>query len=162
MTIPLKPEASPWYADGSDKVCTKCRRLLPESAFPFKYKKLNLLHTHCNACQSPMRRASYEKRRDYYLGRISERQRELLVWLEELKSAAACSRCGFSHPAAIQFHHRNPLEKDVEISIAVRNGWGKTHLLRELEKCDILCANCHFILHWEQRRALSDVPAGDV
>ncbi|HZU11296.1 MAG TPA: hypothetical protein VFB58_00505 [Chloroflexota bacterium] len=151
MTAPLHPEMSAWYANGSDKVCTKCGRRLPESAFSFKYKKLNLLHTNCRSCQVPMRHAAYEKNKLYYQGKIEQRQRELLVWFEEFKRSLSCIRCGFSHPAAIQFHHRDRRKKDVEVYIAVRRGWSKEHILREIEKCDPLCANCHFIEHWMER-----------
>ena len=57
-----------------------------------------------------------------------------------------CSRCGYNeHYAALQFHHVNPEEKDV--------GWNKLRLRSwekidaELEKCEILCANCHAVEH---------------
>jgi hypothetical protein len=153
VVAPLHPKASTWYADGSDKICSKCGRLLPESEFAFKYKQLNLLHTNCRACQRPMRHAAYERNKKYYQSKIYDRQRELLIWFEGLKSSVSCLRCGFSHPAAIQFHHRDPKQKDMEIYLAVRKGWGKERILRELEKCDPLCANCHFIVHGEQRQA---------
>jgi hypothetical protein len=153
VVAPLHPETSPWYANGRDKTCTKCGRELPESNFSFKYKSLNLLHNNCKACQSPMRRASYQKKREYYQGRINQRQKEILVWFEELKSSLSCAQCGFSHPAALQFHHRIPRDKDLEIYLAVRKGWGKEHILREIAKCIPLCANCHFILHWEERQS---------
>ena len=155
MVAPLHPEASYRYADGADKVCTKCGKQLPESEFSFKYKQLNLLHNNCRSCQRPMRHAAYEKNKQYYYDRITQRQRELLEWFEGKKSSLCCARCGFSHPAAIQFHHRNPREKDMEIYTAVRKGWGKERILRELEKCEPLCANCHFILHWEERHTRS-------
>lgn len=100
-----------------------------------------------------MRHAAYEKKKQLYKTKIYQRQRELLDWFEELKPPISCVRCGFHHPGAIQFHHRDPRQKDMEIYAAVRKGWGKERILQELEKCEPLCANCHFILHWEERRA---------
>jgi hypothetical protein len=54
-----------------------------------------------------------------------------------------CSRCGYDKCIrALEFHHRDPSLKEFDI-----NGrgssieWGR--LQNELDKCDILCANCH-------------------
>jgi hypothetical protein len=99
-----------------------------------------------------MRRASYQKKAPYYRARIADRQSELLGWLESLKAGRSCSRCGFSHPAVLQFHHRDPAAKKVEVAAAARQGWSRSRILAEIAKCDLLCANCHFIVHWEEKR----------
>jgi hypothetical protein len=57
-----------------------------------------------------------------------------------------CERCGFSDPRALVFHHKNPDEKLFQISQAV-NKCGKDRLKREIEKCEVICANCHLIEH---------------
>ncbi len=56
-----------------------------------------------------------------------------------------CLHCGFDgHPAAFDFHHRDPTQKDFMISSA-NAGWER--LKTELDKCDLLCANCHRVVH---------------
>jgi hypothetical protein len=65
-----------------------------------------------------------------------------------------CIKCGNDHPAVLDFHHRNPEEKEFAISKMIRNRSSKEMLLKEIEKCDILCSNCHRIHHWEERQAL--------
>lgn len=65
----------------------------------------------------------------------------------------ACTRCGLrlenSHYSVFEFHHRNSLNKEYS--------WNKLRLfsdrriLLELNKCDLLCANCHRITHSELR-----------
>jgi hypothetical protein len=70
-----------------------------------------------------------------------------VAWFAELKVQLACSRCGEDHPACLQFHHRDPKAKDVSVANAVRRGWSRERILRELAKCDVLCANCHFKHH---------------
>jgi hypothetical protein len=54
-----------------------------------------------------------------------------------------CSVCGYSRcMRALEFHHRNPGEKSFGISSNVSNRtWEK--LVEELDKCILLCANCH-------------------
>jgi hypothetical protein len=47
----------------------------------------------------------------------------------------------------LEFHHRNPAEKDEDIARAVQAGWALERLQAEVAKCVVLCANCHRKLH---------------
>jgi len=76
----------------------------------------------------------------------ARRRREIAAWYVELKSRLACV-CGESHPACIQFHHPDPSAKEASIADAVRAGWSRVRLQRELEKCVVHFANCHANLH---------------
>ena len=82
------------------------------------------------------------------------RQTELIEWFRGYRGSLSCKECGENHPGCLDFHHRNPKEKDFEVSIAVSRGWSKKRILAEIEKCDVLCANCHRKYHWNQRRSL--------
>ena len=58
----------------------------------------------------------------------------------------ACKRCGGSfHPAAMQFHHRDPAQKDFAINSGIT--MAMSLVKEELDKCDLLCANCHAEIH---------------
>ena len=60
-----------------------------------------------------------------------------------------CQKCGYDKCiAALTFHHRDPAEK--EYQIATMFGWSWARIMQELDKCDLLCANCHAELHWEE------------
>ena len=93
----------------------------------------------------------YNKR--YYLdnkveinARNKARRDHLRGIITEIKKISMCRECGFSDYRALQFHHRNPSEKLFTVGV---NG-PKTSLKKlheEIEKCDVLCANCHSILH---------------
>lgn len=80
-----------------------------------------------------------------------ERQRGLAAWYGELKSRLACGRCGENHPACIQFHHADPTVKELSISDAVRRGWGRKRIEREIDKCKVLYTNCHARHHAGER-----------
>jgi hypothetical protein len=54
-----------------------------------------------------------------------------------------CARCGFYNPAALEFHHRE--NKFMELSRMVTSGWGLKAIKKEIQKCEVLCANCHRI-----------------
>lgn len=53
-----------------------------------------------------------------------------------------CQRCGYDKCIrALHFHHRDPAIKSFEIGEKISCTWAVLQL--ELDKCDILCANCH-------------------
>lgn len=80
------------------------------------------------------------------------RREQIRKWWKELKATMSCERCGEATPDCLHFHHRDPKEKDLELSTAVY-AWSKQRILAEVAKCDVLCANCHLKLHWEQRKS---------
>ena len=56
-----------------------------------------------------------------------------------------CSICGHEFPlCCYDFHHKNPKEKECEIRFSGSN----TRILKELNKCILVCANCHRIIHY--------------
>jgi hypothetical protein len=85
----------------------------------------------------------------------ARRRRELKAWLAELKATKQCLRCAESAPECLQFHHRDPTRKDFDIWRALARGWSRPRILAEIEKCDVLCANCHLIHHWTERQTRS-------
>jgi IS30 family transposase len=59
-----------------------------------------------------------------------------------------CIKCGYNKCiAALEFHHRNPNNKDFEISSSKILSWNKIKI--ELDKCDLVCSNCHKEIHWD-------------
>lgn len=60
-----------------------------------------------------------------------------------------CKHCGLkatsSNQSVFSFHHRDPSIKDVEIGMVANRSW--SFIVRELEKCDLLCLNCHSSFH---------------
>lgn len=72
--------------------------------------------------------------------RIVEYRRKLKVRMIAYKGGS-CQICGYDkHPAALEFHHRNPADKKFKLS---GNSLKFEAVRAELDKCDLLCANCH-------------------
>lgn len=60
-----------------------------------------------------------------------------------------CIKCGYDKCiAALEFDHRNPKEKEFHFSGKHCLSWER--LKKELDKCDLLCANCHRERHWNE------------
>ncbi len=77
---------------------------------------------------------------------VKARKKRLNRILRRYKRMKGCAECGFRNPAALDFHHRNPKEK-VETIWRLAGNYSMKKLRVELPKCDVLCSNCHRILH---------------
>jgi hypothetical protein len=88
----------------------------------------------------------------YFVRKDKERRQKLREFLQAQKVGKSCSRCGMNDWRALDFHHVDQSSKEGTIGHAISLNWGKVRIIKEIEKCEILCANCHRILHWEMRR----------
>jgi len=66
-----------------------------------------------------------------------------------LKTTLKCNRCGETHIACLEFHHLDPTEKEGNIGHICRR-YSTERLKREMEKCEVLCANCHRKEHYKE------------
>ncbi|GHO64842.1 hypothetical protein KSC_037340 [Ktedonobacter sp. SOSP1-52] len=93
----------------------------------------------------------YPKHKDEVIARRKKKQQEITKWFRECKSTFQCMRCGISHPAVLQFHHRDRSSKNFNIARRAINPTSQKKLAEEIAKCDVLCVNCHAKLHWEEK-----------
>jgi uncharacterized Rmd1/YagE family protein len=100
----------------------------------------------------------YQDNPGYFNDRNAVRRQELREFLQEQKMGRVCARCGNSDFRVLDFHHLDRDGKEGGLSQAVAKNWGKERILREIDKCEVLCANCHRILHWEERNNARPVP----
>lgn len=90
----------------------------------------------------------YEKNRAARINQVRKNTDRIRAWFQELKSTLCCVQCGESHPACLDFHHRNATEKTRDVATMVSYGTSIKRILEEISKCDVLCANCHRKLHY--------------
>lgn len=70
--------------------------------------------------------------------------------LQAIKLERGCADCGYkAHPAALDFDHRPGEVKLLSVGRQVSNV-GIARLLAEVEKCDVVCSNCHRIRSFER------------
>lgn len=71
-------------------------------------------------------------------------------WYRKLKEGKCCSMCGETHPACLDFHHKDPKEKlGLVYSLVKRFSSNNEVALKEVEKCVLICANCHRKHHYK-------------
>lgn len=85
-------------------------------------------------------------KRNVYLG---QKRRGYQNKLRAIKGKGGkCQKCGEDRLPTLCFHHRDPSQKDVNL---VGRAFGSKRwesLKEEVDKCDLLCHNCHFDLHY--------------
>jgi len=54
-----------------------------------------------------------------------------------------CVDCGNDDPRVLEFDHLE--DKDKAVTQGIEDGWSKSRLLEEIDKCEVRCANCHRI-----------------
>jgi predicted HNH restriction endonuclease len=97
------------------------------------------------ALQKIYRDRWYYKNKEKQIKRQTQRRRELMEWLQEYKRTLSCNVCNMSfiqHPECCDFHH---LTDKTECITRIAK-YSKDALLKELNKCIPLCANCHRII----------------
>ena len=88
----------------------------------------------------------YENRRHYLIRAVQKRRKKIRHMAVEYKGGT-CQICGYNRCIeALEFHHKEASGKDFSISEkGYTRSWSK--VTQELDKCMILCANCHRELH---------------
>lgn len=92
--------------------------------------------------------------RAYRLRAAMTRYRKQKQWIDSYKLKKGCKECGFNKwPECLDFDHKNPKLKKFSISQNLVKS--KKALLKEIKKCQILCANCHRhkskLTHWSKK-----------
>lgn len=137
------------------KTCPKCGETKLADLFGKDKSRKDKRNVYCKACTKKSNLQAYHKltqkqrdRRNYFKKRRRERLRPL--WMKAIIGKFGeikCSRCGFNESfSAIDFHHEDQSSREFYIGYLFDTVPNKKRLA-ELDKCSMLCSNCHRILH---------------
>ncbi len=76
--------------------------------------------------------------------------------IDDLKAQLGCSFCGEKRPEVLQFHHRDPAAK--AFTIGSGTVISLESLTVEMAKCDVVCMNCHTLIHAGALLRYKDAP----
>jgi len=82
-----------------------------------------------------------------------QRNREFVA---EYKKHCKCKFCGEKRSLALDFHHTDPSNKKAKVSTLVKDSYSIKTIQAEIDKCEIICANCHRVLHYNINRDRRD------
>lgn len=84
-----------------------------------------------------------------YSERVIKTQRKKRVYAIQFYGGK-CVRCGYDKCIdALEFHHKDRTSKKAKPTYVIRR-WRWTRVKEELDKCDLVCSNCHKEIHFEQ------------
>lgn len=92
---------------------------------------------------------NWSKRKAKHKEWKSKRRASLAEWLRIYKEKLFCQNCKENHPATLDFHHIDSKTKDGTIANMVSEGYSTVSILKEINKCIILCKNCHAKEHFK-------------
>lgn len=126
------------YSGGKENNFTK-NFISKEVQCPICERKFINKHPNRIFCYDCIPESAPPEKRAYYKQKAVKHQ---LV----LYKGGRCERCGYDrYKGALEFHHKNPQEKDFSISQFHFNSTIGTMEVfkKEVDKCELLCANCH-------------------
>lgn len=132
------------------QLCTKCGFEKSSGDFSWKNKKKLKRRSMCKACHSAYRR-------QHYLDNIGKYKEKARRWNDENKADRLlvarrlvfdhflihpCVDCGEADPVVLEFDHVRG-EKYKTVSELMTGDYALFTLQREIDKCEVRCANCH-------------------
>ncbi len=88
----------------------------------------------------------YNNHKDKTQSYKKKKRVEIREWIQKYKAEHSC-KCGESRWYCLDFHHTEN-NKEFDIASHGRSSWKK--IKEEIEKCDIVCSNCHREIHYNQ------------
>lgn len=130
------------------KTCLLCRTEKPATDFHNVKRNKDGLHSYCKPCRKRYDAGKYagdshKKRQQKDM--CAERRTRLTQY----KTSKGCLYCPETDGCCLDFHHRDPNQKDFDLAAKLNSRSWQT-VLKEIEKCDVVCANCHRKLHAER------------
>lgn len=140
-------------------ICNSCGKEKDEEEFNWRYKSLGIRHPTCRECQKAFRKNWYEgDAHERHLENVQARKKvvreQAREYVYQYLCTHACTSCGESDPRVLEFHHRSG--KDKAVSELVAGGYSIETIQAEINKCDVLCANCHRKITMNEREWFRD------
>ena len=120
------------------KLCRYCKKSYPETDFGVAKTTDTKVYRRqkCRYCYRKTKNILKATRRDL---------------IETTKAEQGCLRCKIRDPRVLEFHHLDTTQKEFSIADYYYSQYGVERLEQEIAKCVVICANCHRILHAEER-----------
>lgn len=150
------------------QLCTTCTEEKSLHEFSLRSTVTGQRHRICRACHAKVRKIHYGNNKQAYLSNVKKwnganvSKRKLIALASAKKTARqtkqraveykgnCCSDCGGVFPlCCYDFHHLDPKGKDMHLAKAL-SARGFEYCKAELDKCVLLCSNCHRIRHYDK------------
>lgn len=135
-----------------NRYCKKCDSFKPQTS-DFWHKRKSRKdgwEFYCKECIKKITLLNYNKNKEKWNETTRKNKKLQRQKINEYKNSLSCLKCNESRNWLLDFHHIDPNKKDFQISQGERYGWEK--IKKELEKCIVLCSNCHRDFHYQEKQ----------
>lgn len=134
------------------KKCSRCNKTKNQEEFRKHKRNIDGLHIWCKTCCREYDRDWYKKTGGPTPKRLSQIRRWRQNRTEEFNNrykSHPCADCRqIYHPAAMQFDHLGDKKFNLG-DMKTQLSWEE--LDKEIEKCELVCANCHAVRTWKRK-----------
>jgi len=132
-----------------NKTCRRCETEKLLSEFHKKKDSRDGRHSFCKQCAIAGAKKHYADNADVLrpkmVAHAARKRRKFHGLVNSIKEEAGCALCDEADPCCMDFHHINN-DKDRDVSYLAQSK-SLTRLIREINKCVCVCANCHRKIH---------------
>lgn len=127
--------------------CAKCQKEKELEEFYLYKSGPNGRQRHCIDCKKQFDREHFQRHPERRLARnrvAIQKDQQLIA----VAKSTGCAKCNELRSYVLDLHHIDPSDKENDVSSLKGRS---VKLIKELEKCIVLCANCHREFHHFQR-----------
>jgi len=130
------------------KICAKCKKEKDFDDFHTNRRKKDGKQSYCKICLNENAKRDYRvnKRKDTFIDRSKKNRQRCKKLVNDIKIKYGCCLCQEREACCLDFHHFDKDEKDVNVSY-LADTKSKKRMLIEMQKCCIVCSNCHRKIH---------------
>lgn len=126
------------------RVCGRCKERKAGDEFAWRRKSRGQRDNYCRACRTAYKHEHYARNKQRYIDSARRRTEKIVsertAYLVSFFRDHPCVDCGEGDPLVLEFDHLG--DKQFGIGRGMRERPWKT-VLAEIEKCEVVCANCH-------------------
>jgi hypothetical protein len=139
-----------------DKRCCTCGVIKPLEEFNRLTKAKDGRQPACRECNRRWHAENKERHNALIHERNKRHRSEKRRLMLEYLLSHPCVVCGESDPAVLEFDHLRDKRLNVSEMMNRDYPWGS--VLREIEKCEVVCANCHRRRTYARRPSYRSLP----
>lgn len=135
--------------------CNKCKREKELESFNFRNKVKNIKNGICKDCQKTYKNSYYRRNKESHYARNNVTKQTLKSYIKNNKNSG-CVICRELSIPCLEYHHLVSENKEHLVSKMVDRGSLKK-LKEEIDKCVILCSNCHRKIHHDLDKLILEI-----
>lgn len=127
------------------KCCSSCKQELSLDNFGKSKNQSDGYGIYCRECRRKQERQRYQKNKEFYKQKVYKskvRRRKIIrEKIGQYLSQNPCVDCGEKDIVVLDFDHLE--NKNFNISVGINNAYGWEKIKKEIDKCEVVCSNCH-------------------